>query len=312
MKRFLGWIFSVLGYGVYTLAVFVILMWFLFPVDSLESWLEAKINRQSETLAWQIGDLRLAWPLSIVALDVTAADMNEQRLIKLDELKVRPDFGNIDQLRNGWPLYYRISTLKGTVFGPAHLDKEMNELETTGEAQGLELAGLEDLWVKLGREGSGRLSGTFNYQGQWYDWLNGDLQADLAVADGSLELLEPVLGLDTLVFKNMTTEISLRDRIITLESGKVDSNYFAADFDGTVTLAGSMAASTLDINGSFEPRPEMLASIEDQQVMQLIKGQLRDGRLRFELTDSLLQPGILFQGATGAIDGIIQRSSRER
>jgi type II secretion system protein N len=311
MKNFLHWILSVLGYGAYTLAVVVALLWFLFPAESLREWLEAKLEDSNSSLAWEIGELRIAWPLSVVGLDIRAVKKGtSESLVLVDELKVRPDVTGIAGLPDEWPVVYRVRIFGGTVSGDASLDREQGTLQCAGEISNVQVGGMDGVWQQLGRKASGKLSGSFSYDGKWPGLLSGDLQADLALTDGSLEFQQPVFGLGSLEFNRLTTVLSLSDRIVTLENGKIDSDLFGVDFTGTVTMADNLLGSGLAIKGSFEPRPELLGSLKDPAVVQLIKGQLHEDKLTFSLSDTLLEPGMLFQGVSGAIDGIIQGSGR--
>lgn len=311
MKKFLHWILSILGYASYTIAVLVVLLWFLFPAESVRQWLAAKLGEQSNSLAWNIGDLHIAWPLSIVGLDIRAVKKGGKEVfVQVDELKIRPDVTKIVRFADESPVTYRASLLGGTVSGDASLDRGLGTVRCSGEIRNVKLGGMDGVWQQLGRKGSGTLSGSFSYEGPWQGLLSGTVQADLAVADGSLEFLQPVFGLGSLDFNRLTTALSLRDRVATFENGKIESDLFGVDFAGTVTLADTLLGSGLDIKGSFEPRPEMLGSLKDPAVVQLIKGQLRENKLTFTLSDTLLEPGILFAGVSGVIDGIIQGSGR--
>jgi len=64
------------------------------------------------------------------------------------------------------------------------------------------------------------------------------------------------------------------------------------------------------MQGFLAPRPELLSRLHDDAVVSLIKEQLRDGKLSFTVSGTLLEPGILFHGLSGVIDGVIERSAR--
>lgn len=313
MKNFLNWILSVFGYGAYTLVILVVLLWVLFPTESFRVWLEAKLDEQGSSVAWEIGDLSIGWPLSIVGMDIKAVkkDGNEPFVI-VDELKVRPDVLGIRGLSSDWPLTYRAKVLGGIVKGDVSLNKELGSIKCSGTISNSQVEGLDGIWQLLDRKVTGNLSGSFSYDAKWQGLLSGNLQTDLVLVDGSLELLQPVFGLESLDFNRLSTTLLLKDRVATFEKGKVDSNLFAADFSGTVTLADELLGSGLDMNGAFEPRPELLGSLKDATVVKLIKGQLRDNKLMFTLSDTLKMPGITFQGMSGVIDGVIQGSGRQQ
>jgi len=310
MRSLLRWILSVIGYGAYTVAVLALLLWYLFPAESVRTWLEAELERQSESLGWEIGSLRLALPFSAVASDVKILDRGRREtLLLVDELRVMPDASAASRLAQEWPLSYQARMLGGTVRGDMILPRKSKTVTCTGEITMVQVGGLEGLWLQLGRKGSGTLAGSFTYEGQWPVSLSGKMRADLSLANGSLELKQPVFGQNTLAFNQAKASLSLTDRVVTLDNGKVDSNLFGADFNGTVALADTLLGSGLNIQGSFEPRPELLGNLEGA-VVELIKGQLQDSRLTFSITDTLLEPGLLFQGISGVIDGLIQGGER--
>ena len=112
MKNFLNWILSVLGYGAYTLAILVVLLWVLFPTESFRVWLEAKLDKQGSSVAWEIGDLRIGWPLSVVGMDIKVVKRGSKTpLVIVDELKMRPDVLGIRGLGHDWPFSYRVGCL---------------------------------------------------------------------------------------------------------------------------------------------------------------------------------------------------------
>ena len=201
--------------------------------------------------------------------------------------------------------------LGGTVKGDVSLNKEHGSIKGSGTISNSKVGGLDGIWQLLDRTVTGNLSGSFSYDGKWQGLLSGELQTDLVLEAGSVELQQPVFGLESLEFNRLSTTLLLKDRVATFEKGKVDSNLFAAEFSGTVTLADDLSGNSLDMNGAFEPRPELLGSLKDPTVVQLIKGQLSENKLMFTLSDTLQMPGITFQGVSGVIDGVIQGSGRQ-
>ncbi len=312
MKKFFRWIVSVAGYGAYTLVVFLFLLWFLFPNESFRVWLQNQLANKYPSLTWKVKEVRLAWPFSMMALDVQAGDQEEgsKPLLHVEEIKVRPDLKKIFAEPKNIPFIYTLRSLDGSVTGSISLVKERGEVSFSGQIRNMQLGGLDEIWKRFGRSVTGKASGPFNYKGNLNDFLAGQLQADLSLENGSIELLQPILGLEKLDFNQVTSSLSSNNRVVTVAGGKMDSDLFAVEFGGTVTLADNLFGSGLDLDGSFEPRPELLANLNNATVVNLIKDQLRDNKLSFQLTDTLLEPGIVFQGASGVIEGIIRGSVR--
>lgn len=123
-------------------------------------------------------------------------------------------------------------------------------------------------------------------------------------------MYQPVFGLSQLEFSRMTAAVNLRDGVITLEQGAVESRMLAGEYSGTVSLARPPQMSEVKIEGFMEPRPELLGTIKDSATLALIRNQLKEDKLSFTISGTLFEPGITFQGASGVIDGIIQGGAR--
>lgn len=311
MKRFAGWIFSSLGYALYTIMVVVVLLWVLFPDDSVHDWLQVRMNSATPA-QWEIGALRKAWPLSFVAADIRVREgLNApEPLIHIDEVRIRPDFGGLIAAGGNIPVTFQVRTLDGSVRGNVSFSPAGGPIQCSGNMENLELEGLGEIWRIMNREASGSLSGRFSFEGPWQNPPLGSGQADLVIADGSIALVQPFFGLPRLEFSRMTAALKLRDRMVAVEQGAVESKMLAGEYGGTVTLADSPLMSEVQIDGFIEPRPELLGSIKDGATLALIRNQLRENKLAFALSGTLLEPGITFQGTSGVIDGILRGGAR--
>lgn len=312
MKRYAGWLFSSLGYLLYTILVLVVLLWVLFPADSVRVWLQARMNSPDAGLRWEISGLHKAWPVSVVATGVRLRESATapEPIFQIDELKIMPDFGKILEAGKSIPVRYHARALAGTVRGTGELNREDGMVRCGGDVEKIALDQLGELWRKMNREAAGSLSGRFSFEGPWRDAPRGGGKADLTVTNGFIDLYQPLFGLSQLEFSRMTAALHLRDRIVTLEEGTIESKLLAGEYSGTVTLTDPLIASKVEVEGLMEPRPELLGNIRDGAVLALIRNQLQENRLSFAISGTILEPGITFHGASGVIDGIIQGSAR--
>ena len=311
MGRIGHWIISLIGYGLYTLAVVVLLLWFLFPTDSFRVWLERQLTDRNPSLTWAVEDVRLAWPLSLIAMQMEARESQAaEPVFTVDSVKVRPDLGGLTDWSGTVPLAYIMKLHSGSVNGNIAFSRESDSVDGDGEINNVKLEDLQNVWQKFGRPVSGTMKGTFTYQGQWKNLLTGKLQAELQLQDGSFGLRQRIMGLESLEYRQLDASFSLENRVITVDKGRVESDMFAAGFAGSVDVSEDLLASDLNIKGWFEPRPELLSTLKDQTIVRLVKSQLRDDKLNFTLTDTLMMPGISFEGASGVIDGLIQGGAR--
>lgn len=312
MNKVLRWLAASTGYLLYTALVLVLLLWVLLPADTIRLWLQSRLNAASPSLRWEIADLRAALPAGLVASGVRLREASGAReeLLEVAELRILPDLRALIVSRTELPFRYQLRTAGGTLRGTASLLEDYARLRCEGDAENLQLAGLTTLWTRIGRTATGKLSGHYRFDGDWRDPYQGVLTAELRVAEGSISLRQPVFGLDQLEFSQLTTSLELRDWELAVSEGKIESRLLVAEYNGTVTLDDPLLMSDVKIDGMLEPRSELLSSLRDEATVTLIKNQLRDNKLSFALSGSMLEPGIQFQGASGVIDGIIQGGER--
>ncbi len=309
--RMIRGIFAALGYLGYTLAVLALLLWFLFPAASVRAWLEMQLDGLNPALTWQIQGLHLTAPAGLTATDIRVSDGDQATpLLRIDRLTVRLDPAVLLAPKKEVPLSYSLQTLGGTVKGKVRVDRAGSGMRCSGTMRNLRIGRMKGVWREIGRTVTGNLSGRFTWQGTWRQPALGSLRADFILSAGDIGLQQPILSLDRLKFSRMSARVSLKKRVVTLAAGKVESRLFSAGYGGTITLAPYFQESGINIQGFLAPRPELLSRLHDDAVVSLIREQLRDGKLSFTVSGTLLEPGILFHGLSGVIDGVIERSVR--
>ncbi len=311
MNRFIRWILSSLAYLFYTVAVILLLLWWRFPADSVRKRLVHELNTTQSAWLWRIGSLEASLPPGIELGDMRLATRENPDLVlfEADSVRLRPDIRRLTGLET-IPFRYTIRTMGGTVRGRTLLHLKTRRITGEETFEGLNLAALTGLRQKLRRPLSGSMSGTCTYDMALADPLRGTMRMDVRVANGFIGLRQPVFGLDQLDFSETTVSLDYADRLLTFARGRLDAKLLGADYSGTLALRSPLFMSELKLSGTIEPRPELLGRLQDTTVVTLIKSQLQSGRLAFNVSGTLLEPGIQFTGASGVLDGIIQGSGR--
>lgn len=310
-KRIYQWVFASFGYLVYTLIVTVILLWILFPADSFRIWLQAGLNTQYPAMKWEIENVQTALPLSLQLSGINvAADTVQDPVVRISNIKFSPLLADVFKLNSQVPLLYQAKAIGGKLQGKASFDRTNGSLSLSGSMDGIQLGELEGIWQLFNRPVTGKLSGEFEYVGVPSNALQGNLLADLVVQDGNIGLLQPVLGLESLEFAEAKSKVSMNEAIIHVDKGEIEARLFAGSFAGTITLSDSLETSEVDVKGFFEPRSELLGQMQDKTTVALIRTQLQDGKLSYTVNGTVMEPGILFEGMSGIIDGIIEGGLR--
>lgn len=307
MKKLLSRLATVFGYFIYALGVIIVLLWVLFPTDSARKWLEKGLNAES-SLVWKIGRLKTTFPLKIKINNVRLYDPDdtENPVVTIQSVDLTPDIGEIVKMKKQLPMHYIINVFDGTVEGDLLVFGDVSEIKCDGSFKAIDTGKVEYLWETTGREGAGKLSGTFKYNGKWQEPFSGELDSLFDIQDGSISLQQPILGLDEVRFSVLSSKISMQNGTIVFEDGVVNSRLFNISYQGNLLLDDEFFESILEINGSMEPLSELFAGFENPMVVTLIRKEMENNKLAFSISGTLMKPGIQFKGSSGIIDGIVE------
>ncbi len=286
------------GYLLYTLAVLLFLLWYEFPADAVKTRIEQDFNRMTPALRWDTGTISLIFPADIQLKDIKISDKVEKKvLFKINALSLRPDL--LAWKETGMlSAKYRLQISGGTVVGQLRLDRDHAAIQYRGEMKDIKIDSdsLKTLLQEYDRTLSGVLFGTFTGKGEMPNKILSTAQGLFRVDNGSISLQKPVLGMEELVFERLSGKMSYDDEVVHLADGAMKSRAFSAEFNGTLQPDTPFQVSKIKATGSLLPRPELLASMGDPSVVNILRKQLREGRLPFTITGPLQAPGIFFTG----------------
>ncbi len=295
--RFFKWLVKISGYLLYTLAVLAFMLWYQFPAAAVKSRVEFELHRLTPDLLWKIGSIGLALPVDFRLIDIKISTRSKQKepLFIIKSLSLRPNLRAYLQDRK-LSAGYRLGALDGSISGRLSLADDHDSLQYDGNATGIKVNGLKKTLQELDRTVSGTLSGSFTGKGKVRGPGVVELQGDVKLLKGVISFQESVLGMKQLAFNQMSSKVKYTSGVIHLAGGRVESRLLAGEFSGTVKPAGSIARSTLKLNGALIPRPEFLTGLNDGSAVNLLKKQLKGGKLPFTVSGTLKEPGIVFTG----------------
>lgn len=306
-KTLIRWLFRAVAYACYIVVVTIFLLWYLFPSEDVRSWLNGRLNSLYPAVSWQIEQLAFRLPARIVASGMSL------RILETTGNAVRIEQASFDldpwQLLQAGTLAgtYRLALQSGTVDGMFHFVPETYHLEADGTVKELNIQHLQALLNQVERKISGNLSGTITFQGNLRHPRAGNAEGDFVCREGEVEFHEPVLGLSTMPYTEISGQGSLREEQLYLREGRLDSPFLAGEFSGTILPAVDLRMSGLKFAGELTPRPELFAGITDDLIKTLLRSQLEDGKLPFTVTGTLREPGILFRGLSVEIDPAVRK-----
>ena len=297
--KVMRWFLASMGYLLYTLVVLVCLLWLLFPSDTVKTWFEQQLHTRYPHYVWKIGSLKPALPGKLELVDIIMIpDRDKTIRFKADRLDLVPDATHLFGKRKR--IKYRLHLLGGTVDGRIIASVGLQQFEYLGRFNGLRLHRLTGLQKRLQRKFDGTVAGEFSGHGAWDQSGKSELKGKLSIADGTLQLKKPVLGLALLPYTKIESDFKCRDGNLLFEQGKLVSTKMTAAFSGQVKTGVSLAEAGLQVTGSITPRSELFAGAGNRQMAQVVRTFLQNGALPFTVSGTVAEPAIQFEGGLSA------------
>ncbi|MCW5212116.1 type II secretion system protein GspN [Desulfobulbus sp. TB] len=283
------------GYLLYTSVVLVFLLWYKFPVDALTFRIEKDLATMYPSLHWVVQEIALIAPLDLQLRNIQIfekdAEKKGEKVCTVQTMTLRPDLKAWNNTGN-ITANYTLNLLSGTVAGQLGLTQDRSTLEYDGTVQDMSIGkeNLPFIQQQYQRVVQGALSGSFSGRRKMMEKTSA-LQGTFQVTKGTVGLQYPVLGMNELVFDRLATQLTLNAGKITLSKGKVTSSTFTAEFQGNIYTVVPCRLSRVQITGSFQPKPEFVASVDSPSLVRLLATK---DVLPFTVNGLLQKPGIVF------------------
>jgi len=285
------------GYIFYCLIVTVGFLYLRFPSDVIKDYLRSAANKPNIPVVISIERVK-PWPalgLKVEDAEISLKNTPSHKLFKADSLTVRPEIWSF--VKGSGRYCFTCRAYGGQVKGcvefrqnsmtpPFHAEMELKDVQ---------IAGYEYLEELAGRRIQGNLSGTIYYSGQTKNLISGDGGANLRLLDGAIELLLPILQLDSIAFNEIVIDMVLKKRMINIARCDLSGPQLKGRLSGDISLRNQVERSSLDLRGELEPFAAFFTSAEGtSSTMNILKRRLKGGALSFVIRGTLREPKVRF------------------
>lgn len=149
----------------------------------------------------------------------------------------------------------------------------------------------------LGRKFSGYLDVTGEYSGRFNQVLAGEAKGIMAVREGSMELLQPILSLSTVTLQSAEMEFHLQDQMVIMKKGHFHGAEINGTFSGTFRVVSPLGNSMLELSGDLTPLSPL--AITDQRWKNratVLQRGYKQSPLPFVVNGTLASPLFRFGG----------------
>jgi type II secretion system protein N len=275
-------------YTVYIIGITGFFLYFLFPSDTLKTYLAYRLSQGNPDITVTIERVSPVIPPGINLHGVGIIHQNNA-LVDLASLKIMP--GILSLFSDKSTVNFKGRVGAGTFSGRAELDDnaEGQEIKCDGRISGVQLQGVPALQRLPADKISGVLDGNFTYTDAG---PNRSLEGKLTLSQCRIELSEAVFNLKSLEFRNIDADLMLKNETLTIKHTLAKGNQLDADLTGTIALAGQSGENALNLSVSVTPHHLLLAKIEKTIPMAFLrKKKAGKAAISFKIDGTLDEPG---------------------
>lgn len=237
-------------YGAYAVVVALFFLYYLFPAQSLKTYIIAQVERINPEYRLEAGRAELVFPFRIRLHDVKL-DHFSDRILEAEELTVVPRLSSLV----GRKTVFRFSmkSHQGIVDGTADI-AEGQRLVLNAVASGVQLSDIPFLQRVSANQVEGVLGGVLYYAAG-----NGRLESlnlNLEITAMTVFLAVPFFALDRIGFDTVVAEAALQNQQlkisrVTLTGGQIEGN-----LSGYATIENDIRLTVVELNGTVTPTQE--------------------------------------------------------
>ena len=285
-----------LGYMLYVVLVAFFLLYFLFPVSTVEEFVAHSVSRISPGLAFQAAKIRPWIParLRIVEGRLYLRQAPEQPVFEADKLYITPQLLKV--IRGDYFFTLEGEAYRGKIAGSIHIaGKDTGAFGTEVTFSDFNLEDYDLLAQKFAHQLSGSLNGGIVYGSNPAGSVGGSGRADLHLRGGRLQFQAPVFGISAIDLQNIDLGLELSGRKVTIVSAELAGQEVKASMTGTIQLQDDIELSQINLKGTMEFLADFYQSHPDIfELLRTMKKRVRRGQYFFAITGTLGAPRFMF------------------
>ena len=278
-----------LGYAAYVVLITVILLYALFPADSVEELLDSSVSRINPELNFKAENIRPWIPagLRINSAEIYLGNTPKVTVFKSDSFYIGPHI--LKLVKGEYDVDLEGRAYEGDIKGTLHFTDTDIASEIT--FRNLVLDDYDFLAEKIEHKVIGSLSGEIVYNNESGDAAGGNGSIDLRLSDGRLLLKAPVFNIGSLDLQSIKLETKLNRREITIVKADLQGTEVNGSMTGSIKLQKNIRQSQLNLRGTLEPLAQFYQKYpEIRELLKAMKKRVRRGQYFFIVTGTLGNP----------------------
>jgi len=286
-----------LGYVLYVVVLTGGLLYLRFPCDAVRTYLVSKAGGVDPPMVLSLGSVRPSFPPGLNLREVALGLRNGsgQEIVRARSVSIVPDLWFF---LSGTPRYrFTAHAYNGDIKGEVCLERHgaAGAVSAVVSLKGIQMGHHPWLLSLLGRDVTGVVEGEMRYMGRPERFPDGAGEGTLVVSNGSVRLLRPILGLESINFDRLSMKMALKDRRLSLNHVAVEGPTLKGKLSGTITLNTDMPRSRLDLRGTLEPLGGLVEKMRGNgAALSFLRQGLRKLERSFVIQGSFKNPTFRF------------------
>jgi len=280
-----------LGYAVYFVLITVILLYFLFPADSVEELLDSSVSRINPEFNFKAEKIHPWIPagLKINSGKVYLGNTPGVAVFKADTLFVAPHI--LKFFKGEYSVDLEGRAYKGDISGTLHFSGAEEDFASEITFRNFALEEYDFLAEKFKHRVIGSLGGEIVYSDESADTAGGSGSIDLRLSDGRLQFKAPVFNIASLDLQSMKLEAKINRREITIIKAELQGPEVNGSMTGSIKLQKDITQSQLNLRGTLEPLAQFYQNYpEIRELLKTMNKRVKRGQYFFTVTGTLGDP----------------------
>jgi type II secretion system protein N len=258
-----------LPYFLFIIGVTAFFIYYLFPSDKIKTYITVHFNKTYPGINIALDHVKPAFPTGLRLYNVNFYHAHDP-LFRMEQIKISP--GLLSLFGSKINFSFKGSAYTGILEGKGEFTKNTPEVMIDGTLSGIRIKEISAIKDFIGRNISGVLDGNFTYRNKRESGNN--LKAQLIISNGQLELVTPLLQLESLVFKKITAELAMKNMNLNIKKCIINGDQMDGSISGSVTLKNPPGQSYLKLSGTIKPHPLFLEKLGNDLQANLLPNKI--------------------------------------
>lgn len=244
-------------YAAYAIIVGVILLYALFPSETVKEYLVADINGRNPDLNLTIDELK---PVFSLGIRLSGIDLNYsgQPFLRVNQITVMPELWSLLGKEKTFVFDGRTNDGDFEGKGVFSTGEKADQVEIVADFSGIRIETIPAIQRMPDREITGLLSGKVIYKGKG---SAGTATVKLTLTDGTIDLLMPVFKLNRLDFEKIEADLVLSKTMARVKTCTLTGAQMDGTFSGTIRLRQPLGNSRINLRGTLELHRSFLGEL---------------------------------------------------